>query len=80
MEFTVIDANVIRSHCGNKVDDSRDDTDQLIAKFKDIECLDLSCLSEYMRGPCAVNTILYYIIITIIMYIVLVCVLVCGEK
>lgn len=47
----MIDANVIRSHRDNKADGSKDDTDQLIAKFNDVECLDLSCLSEYTRRP-----------------------------
>lgn len=49
MEFTVIDANVIRSSCTTtecSKTDIKDDLEDLIIEFKEIGCLDLSCLSK----------------------------------
>lgn len=47
MEFTVIDANVVRSNCSAAEFSETDDLNDAIAKFKDIQCLDLCCLSKY---------------------------------
>lgn len=53
MEFGVIDANLVRSSLSTAertADDDDDDGDDhlndLIAKFENVECLDLSCSSE----------------------------------
>lgn len=68
MEFTVIDASVIRASCAltdrSKAPADKENYDELIAKFKDINKLDLSSFSKCIlyTGYCTYNYLFHQII------------------
>lgn len=68
MEFTVIDASVIRASCAltdrSTAPADKENYDELITKFKDINKLDLSSFSKCIlyTGYCTYNYLFHQII------------------